>query len=601
MTFFCAKCQKRHDVHEISADLWSICKRKDDQGNSQLRENVKTRFMELINTRGGGTEKAELMSLYNNVLAFLNSPEPAIGEVSGWHREARINAFFALNKNTYRTALNTNAEGDVVSGTYKIRLGILLNLYSRWDLADYVSAISLIPKEWYNEVIHEQEMKVYFGDNGVLDKVTDLENVPFPEGDEMHGFTHICPHCGHELSRAAGAAEEIVVALAGAPRAGKTACMVAMLSSILKNNCPGIRIVPMAHDHKWDNLRGEIDFYDQGKKVEKTPDKLTEVPAHSILIQLNDRAKTQRVLTIVDMPGEFWQGTTGLTPEFFREYAGIYENIDCIWFVISKATVCLSHTSNIPNYVVEDLSKIVSEEADIIRKSAPQNLSINLGMLDSQLQKPMPPIIVIVSKADYSITEVDEERTRTYKLFPEDLMEVASENASDLNTALKTDSHRLHGLGQYPLYEHSNNVRSFIEDTCPPFLTAIEENCPDHFYTAVSPYGHPALDRDADYTEEPNPYHELFPFIWTLAIKGGLQIFQGCKWIKKNFLNMVVSEEHSKELVTFRYTNRNMPVPKGKDKQRIEDLNQVYKAISNNMLMNGHNYISEVVINHEKQ
>ncbi len=404
MTFFCAKCQKRHDVHEISADMWSICKTKDDQGNSLLRESFKDRFIELLNSPAVGSNKTDLQSLFNNMLAFLNSPEPLISEVNGWHREARINAFFALNQNTYKSALGTTETGSIVSGTYKIRLGVLLNLYARWDQATNVDAISLIPKEWYSEVMHEQELKAYFGANGVLDKVTDLNNVPFPEGDTMHGFTHICPHCGHELSRAAGAAEEIVVALAGAPRAGKTACMIAMLSAIQNGACPGVHIVPVAHDHKWDNLQIEIDYYNRGMKVQKTPDKLTEVPAHSILIQVNDDAKTQRVLTIVDMPGEFWQGTSGLTPEFFREYSGIYENIDCIWFVISKATVSLSHTASIPTYVIEDLTKNVSEEADIIRLSAPQNLSINLGMLGNQLQKPMPPIIVIVSKPDYSIS-----------------------------------------------------------------------------------------------------------------------------------------------------------------------------------------------------
>ncbi len=178
---------------------------------------------------------------------------------------------------------------------------------------------------------------------------------------------------------------------------------------------------------------------------------------------------------------------------------------------------------------------------------------------------------------------------------------MASENANDLSRTLKADNMKLHGLGQLPLYEHSDNVRSFIDETCPPFLTAIEENCPDRFYTSVSPYGHPAKDRGASDAEAPNPYHELYPFIWTMAIKGGLQVFQNCKWIKRNFLGFVVSEQHTKELVTFRYNNRDLPVPKGKNKQRIEDLNQVYNAISNNILMNGRKFISEVVINHEKQ
>ena len=594
MTFFCAKCQKRHDVRDISADMWSICK-------SGLREQVKLRLEKLIKSPGDHSEhKDDLNNLYNDLLGFIGQPFPEIESVDGKHPDARVNAFFGLNANNLRQLADYHREGNIVSGTYSVRLGTLLNLYMRWDMANYSGEVSLVPKEWYSESMYEQELKAYFSENGVLDKVTDMENVPFSQDGQMLGFTHICPHCGYVLSRASGAAEEIVVALAGAPRAGKTACMVSMLSSLLNGACPGIRVVPMAHDDKWNDLNAEIEYFNKGMKVEKTPEKIEEVPAHSILVQLNDRNRSRRVLTIVDMPGEFWQGSFGLTEDFFRKYAGIYENIDCIWFMISKSTIYLSQVSSIPDYITDNLARYVSEDIGIIKESGPSQLSANLSMLKDQLQKPMPPIMVIVTKPDYSIFDLEDGKESVFKLFPEEAMDVSSCNAEALLAVLKADSQRLHGLNQYPLCEHAANVRAFIQETCPAFLSAIEDNCADRLYTTVSPYGHPALERDDFAVAVPTPYHELYPFLWTLAIQGGLQIHQDCKWIKRNFLNKVVSEEHTREQLFYRYTNRKLIPGSNKERQAVEDRNLVYAAISNNLLMNGPKFIGEVVINHEK-
>ena len=593
MTFFCAKCQKRHDVREISADMWSICK-------DRLREQLKSRLKELIDAPGDHSDNREdLYDLYNDILGFILIPEPQLREIPGKYREARINACFSLNSHNIKQLSNLRKEGSVAVGTYTIRLGTLLDLYSRWNEAQY--GIDIVPKEWLNMVVFEQQVKVFFTDFGVVDKVTDIENDPFSDDDRMHGFTHICSNCGCVLSRAAGTAEEIVVALAGAPRAGKTACMVAMISSLLNGGCPGIQVIPMAHDDKWNDLSKEIEYYQQGMRVEKTPDRIADVPAHSLKVQLNDRHHTQRVLTIVDMPGEFWQGTYGLTTDFFKQYAGIYENIDCIWFVISKATICLSNVHMIPESVQDDLLNFVSEDVDIIKNSAPHSLSVNLSMLKDQLQRPLPPTMVIVSKPDYSVGELDEEKTRQYKLFPYETTNVPGCNAEDLMQALNSDSSRLYGLNQYPMYEHADNVRQFIDDVCNSFLNSIESNCASHFYASVSPYGHPAADRDDLSSEVPTPYHELYPFLWTMAIHGGLQIYQDCKWLKKNFFGKVISDEHTRELVFFRHHESDRLPPKaGKETQIWEDRALVYDTIRNNLLMNGHKYVPEVVINHER-
>lgn len=593
MTFFCAKCQKRHDIGEISADMWSIC--KDD-----LRDQLKVRFKELIDAPGDHIDyKEDLYDLYNDILGFILIPDPQLSEIPGKYRDARINACFSLNPNNLKQLSGLHKEGNVAVGTYVIHFGTILNLYCRWNQAQY--SIGIVPREWFDTVVYEQQLKVFFAENGALDKVTDMDNVPFSEGDQMRGFTHICSSCGCVLSRASGTAEEIVVALAGAPRAGKTACMVAMINSLLNGGCPGIRVIPMAHDDKWNDLSREIEYYQQGMRVEKTPDRITDVPAHSLKVQLNDRRGTQRVLTVVDMPGEFWQGANGLTTDFFKQYAGIYENIDCIWFVISKATICLSNVHIIPESVQNDLLNFVSEDVGIIKDSAPQNLSVNLSMLKTQLQRPLPPIMVIVSKPDYSIGELDGEKTRQYHLFPAEHADIPSINAGDLMQVLSTDSTRLYGMNQYPMYEHSLNVRQFIDDVCNSFLEAIESNCSDRFFAAVSPYGHPAADRGDLNSDAPTPYHELYPFLWTMAVQGGLQIYQDCRWLKRNFFGKITSDEYSSVPVFFRNHSANQVPPKGsREKQLWEDRLLVYDNIRNNLLMNGSKYIAEVAINHEK-
>lgn len=597
MTYFCAKCQKRHNVTEISADMWSICRPK-------LRNRVTQRLKELIDAPGSHSEhETELFDLYNDLLGFLASPNPVLEPAGEMHQEAQVNAYFPLNgANCEKRLSGHTTNGRVISGLYRVNLGELLALLPRWDQQSTSQNIAYVPKAWYHETLLSLPLQAYFRENGVLDKVTDMQNVPFTDGTDL-GYTHICPHCGCVISRAAGRAEEIVVALAGAPRAGKTACMIATLNSLLQGKCPGVRIVPMDNDSKWSNLENEIqNYYRKGKKVEKTPDKITEVPAHSILLEVAGNPRIHKVLTIVDMPGEFWQGASGLTADFFKQYSGIYENIDCIWFVISKATISLSQAESIPEHVQEMLRNEVSEDAQIIQNSAPQNLSRNLDMLKEHLnanKKPMPPMIVIVSKPDYCTTPLDKNKTREFHLFPGE--DVATANVKELGTIMKANNRGGFGVVQYPVYAHAMDVRAFIEDTSHEFLSAVEDNCDDRCYVAVSPYGHAAGDRDDPELNAPVPYHELIPLIWTLAIQGGLTIYQNCKWLKKGFLGGTTQEEHTREAVFFRYTNRNLPVPKRRAERRVvEDRNLVYAAICNNLMMNGRNFVAEVVIHHEK-
>lgn len=580
--------------------MWSIC-------HSKVKENIAGLFDELQNQYDFDGD--EISDIADGLTALVNMKETLIDvDTPSFRGDARINAFFSLNYTNIKQLSNVTRDGLTITGTYTIPLGIMLYLFSKHAAGrgqNMDEAINkCIPPEWKTKPVYQEQVVVFFGENGVLDKVTDVHNVPFSNGEDMLGFRHICPHCGRELSRAVGCAEEIVVALAGSPRAGKSSCMVAMVNSLLEDKCPGVRVVPIPQDRKWSALNSEVEHYRQCAKITKTPDNQTEVPSHSILIQMKDPAKTKRVLTIVDMPGELWQAGNGLTSDFFAQYAGIYENIDCIWFVISKATIRMSQVGEIPDEIKQDLILKTSEDVDVIKKANPANLMTNLNMIKSQLAarlgKPMPPTVVIVSKPDHFVSEIDKEKTHQFRLFPADTMDIAGYNAGDIVRVLRSDSDRLYGLNQMPICAHANDVRSFIEDINPAFLSAVEDNCQDRFYVALSPYGRPAVERGV-MAGAPTPYHELYPFVWTLAIMGGVKVYQNCCWLKRGFLGKIVDQEDTREAITFHYAQRNLPEGPGKQNQQVKDHNIVYGAISNNLLMNGRKYLDRIEIPHVKQ
>ena len=315
-----------------------------------------------------------------------------------------------------------------------------------------------------------------------------------------------------------------------------------------------------------------------------------------MLLELNDKRKTRRVLSVVDMPGEFWQTGKGLTAEFFHQYSGLYRNIDCTWFVTSKPTVRLS-SSEIPESEKERLIQDTSENAEVIYQASPTNLESNLSMLSSHLKshgQKMPPMLVIVSKPDYIVSPVDEERTREYRMFPLD-QDVVGASADDITSLIRHDNQQIYGIYVSSLFSHGKDVRDYILDCNSQFISAVEANCPDRFYVALSAYGQPALERESPIHRKPTPYHELHPLLWTLMITGCTRAFHNCNWITRNFLGRIVDNELTVEGVVFPYSKVQMMIDKAKDKQQKKDLEIIYKDLSNNLFMrNGKYTVSDI-------
>lgn len=601
MDFFCAKCQKRHNVKMISADMWSVC-------GKQLREEVKNWFESWQND--DHSDNAEAMRrLKDDILTFLGLAD-ANGALSmepfaGRSADARINAYFALYEGNFKNQLvgMTTVPGKT-TGIYIIRLGMVLTLYMHWMDADEacVKLAEQLQEGLRDTVILEQPITITYNDNGTLNRVGDEKDVPFSrKNGEMVGFNRICPCCGRVLSRASGRAEEIVVALAGAARAGKTACLVATISALNSGKFAGAQIIPQAHDGMWTRLEKEVRFYERGEKVEKTPINLNEAPAYSFLIKMKDPHETQRVLTVVDMPGEAWFSEKGLAEQFFRDYAGIYENLDAIWMVISKATICLSGAFTIPEDVGQELNHVASEDVEIIQNAAPERLHTNLDFLRTKLHKKLPPTLVIVSKPDYQLRgEADA------GLFPTNCGDIAYTSREELDRLVNINTRELVGMRQTPLWNHAADVRDFIKNTAPKYIEAIEQNCEDRFYMSVSPYGHSASDRTADPDSNvcenlPSAYHELYPFLWTMAIHGAVPISQHVTWITRDILGRVRDEESQNRPYFFRCRReQQVPMLKGNAKIQWEDLLQIEKTIGDNLLMHTLKCSTEVVLNHKR-
>ena len=599
MNYFCANCQKRHPAEDIAADMWSICKEDVRRGLVQITDHMQETF------RTKEDIKSLIVDLNDNLMAFINQNDAQLDD--------KLRSLFALDRQAMSELHSKRKNGRIVSGTYSIRLNKLYMVYVQLAKNKDTEMINSISQhdlqKWFDVPLCSMDVKVLLDENGIFEAITDSQNGHFERDNKKLGFRRICSHCGRVLSSVAGCAEEIVVALAGSPRAGKTSCMVAMMSSLQDQHCAGASIGALGNDETMAKISEELEYYKRCQKVTKTADDQVAVPTYSMLLTLRQKqgndaeegVETKRVLTIADMPGEFWQDGDGLTEEFFRQYSGLYMNIDCIWFVTSKATIRLSQ-SDIPDHVKNSLKEDTSEDADVIYKASPSRLEGNLSRLKQHMEangKKIPPILMIVSKPDFIVSDVDRVSTQEYEIFPL-RGNVLTRNADEIMDAVRGNAdRRFLGIMEKHMFNHSRNVRDYIKTCNAHFLGAVENNCPDRFYMAVSAYGQPALKPEQG-SKNPTPYHELYPLFWTLMITGATRVYHKTQWQKKGFFGGIASTENVVEGVRYRYDKVDMLLANAKTKQKRKDLEVIYQDIENNLMTHRESY-SESVINHPRE
>lgn len=534
MKFFCPKCQKKQQADLIVPDLMSICK-----------QEIKNRLDRLI-------EKGELTS---QEVEGLNSLSRTTEHLSS-HR------FLAYSRKDLKLKLTDQVEQDGdISGTLTFTLGTLHQEFNSFlsseknregkdrEVQAWEKEANVIPWESLeklkNQVIFQRRMTFHYAQQKNADHQveyvflscqTNGDYYKEPDSGVMLGFRRVCACCGTILHQCTGLAPEVVVVLAGSPRAGKTSCVTAVVSALSSQSAArnGLSLIHHANDEPVQWLFSETEnFYEKGYKVTKTPTAQTSAGAYSIHLCLGQKnagkANTSRecILTFVDMPGEFWQDNQGegLSDDFFKQYQGIFLNANCIWLLMSKVTVM-----NISLEQNPELAKMTAEDANTVKNAQPVQLQRNFGSLVSQVyhNQSVPPIAMILTKSDVNVTTQEQELNlrKMYNLFPESQLEAAIEqkNHEDTEALFIKRNSSLPAVNMRRLFDQGNEVRSFFEDHALAYENAICSCFEDRYYSAMSAYGHQALNRDNQSIDPPTPFHELHPLIWTLAAFGMLEV-----------------------------------------------------------------------------
>lgn len=588
MDFFCPVCQKKHPAADIGVDMLLLFEKKivgnlqhitqtldmpvtedgDRDGKGELP--ICRKFRKLVNASSGTSEfKAAVYALHGRLNRYLNG-NPDTGNR------------FVVRGSEIASAAASNS--NCVKWSYKVPLSKILDCYAmqkdlpdeeREELGHY---LTLVPKEILQESVVSEDLMVYFNritcdgkTELILEKVTDAEGGVFQSDTtgEMYGFVRVCPYCGHRLSEAVGRAPEVVVGLAGGERAGKTATMTAIAAVLTGGKYVhlGLDMQVMQHDKMWsEQLAKDIERYNEGRAVVKTlqiaGENMAGLQTRSLLIRFG---RLERVFTFVDMPGEMWAGSNGLTNEFFQQYSGLYTALDCIWLMVSKFSV-YQFGASFSGTLTPEQQKIfhkIAENPDTIRAADPRTLDSTLATLKSHLAgmgSAMPPIAVIITKPDVCMAQWDAEAVLKYRMFP------FGKNAAPINRSETADVLQKEHSGRVQLKENAfwrrgSLVRSFLCEKNSSLPRAVERSCSKRFYFSLAPYGHPCIGEN-DPPDPPTPFHELFPLLWTMAITGMIPISHTCRYQKFDlFGNIKASDEGTENVyLDYRRTEKASPL-----------------------------------------
>jgi len=626
MQYFCAQCQAKHDVTDIKFDMYHICQKTVAEQLMLLRK---------------GYQDDESTTAFSNIVKFVNSQQDS-------------GPYFHFSRSEILAHLDQQEDGgNSIVGTFTLTLRWVLDSYSNYVLshektgsASKLTSLSKLAR-MEKSVVFSQDMDFHFhilpGSGEVV-----ADNIAPGRVDRANRFTRhstmrSCPHCGKNVSTVVGKAPEIVIAATGVERAGKTSCITAITSALRKNkelyNGLGIKMLEPSNDPQWEVLLKEIEIYDQGYVVTKTPKNQTEVPSYSYMINVQKDKDHNRVLTFVDMPGEFWNGKSGLTDEFFEQYAGLFHNIDCIWLFIPRLAVQKVDLGVEGDKDERELNEIERKHRDNQRRlralsadsavtiagSSAAKIESTLISLSSYLNKSivdengrkiaakgMPPVAMILTKTELLEDPSNPEEAKMiekYNLFPARNGRLVTANTQSIN---KAEINRILGydkekksyyISEFNFYNSSRLVRNYLSSRNKPLMEAIEDYCPNHFFIAMAAYGHPAAPQPDDKGDAaprkenqvlikpmpPTPYHEMYPLVWTLAISADYPIQHGCKWHTYSFMSRLLNTGNSVETEGFEYVNfdyKHFLSSNAKPSKNPDESAMKEKDVASNLLFN---------------
>ncbi len=398
-----------------------------------------------------------------------------------------------------------------------------------------------------------------------FNQASDGTQIPWLIKDAEHnviGRELRCRNCGRFLPVDTGKAPELCILLQGNSRAGKTSVIVATLwwlnvVALIENS--GIGYEPTREQdavsggvaaglneyHRW--IRTELERFNNGHKVEKTPSQQNAPGSVSVLVTIGEQPL---VLTFVDMPGELFEGSSRDDGKLLDQYTHIYRNADAIW-------TCLQYEVLVDKDWSAERAKIM-DDTGLERK----NLELDRALYTAQLKELIrflspgqsvpeqganrnyrrslkdKPHAVILTKTD-SLAGRLPQLERSY-IFKEDT-EVDENNLQEGMAISQPDENgkRYPMLKEEEFYKISSGVYRFCKQNVGMdalgMLRVLERMTDNTCFCANSAYGHPALKKGDTNVKAPHPYHVQLPLLWTLAVCDKLQIYyevqeQGWLW-----------------------------------------------------------------------
>ena len=628
MRFFCPTCQTWHDATDIAADMYDICQQEviialqaaASQWSVGAEEPFIDRMEGILNFLG--PQNAELHKQY------LFKPDQILAHSSRqrWAKDS-LSALFTLD---FDWVLDIYRSSGAEERDNRMRE----EQNERDRKNEPLLALEEFTPEQRAATLFSSRMDFVFSRAGSDSRMINYigpgrKEASFPDEKLFPRVNRIraCSFCGRILSETLGRAPETVIGLVGGPRAGKTSCIVALASRLCSDNrgYGSLTIGMRPGDQQWKALEKEIANFERGYRVRKTEQKIAETPSYSLLVQIGNNV--ERVVTFIDMPGEFWETGGGITNDFYEKYGKLYEMVDCIWFLISKLGVHLTDLrdrddSGEINLEAQRLLDVTADDSATVQCSNSTNVNANLQYLKTQLRahgRQLAPMAVIITKSEVVLntqaSEADIARMQKYGLFPVSNGTPScsfNTNREELNAVLGYDKNkRQYYLKELPFYERSIKIRDYLKEIKPSLLRAIEINCPMRCYFAMAAYGHPAAEEDkqsdsadsgsvfSDLREtelprrriepmEPTPYREMFPLIWSMAICGVLPATHNVGYLHQSIWEKILKSHGGKtawDQPQVRFQWRKPPQGDGKKEKTDDQL--IWEDMRNNLLLPG--------------
>lgn len=396
------------------------------------------------------------------------------------------------------------------------------------------------------------------GDDTVPVRISTLSGAPISEERR-------CPHCGKVLCKATGTAPEIRVVFQGSSRAGKTSCMIAMIHELLQkdpNADTGISInsLDAGRDKQLANLKEELAWYCKGYMVKKTEDDALEPYVYSVPLVID---KKPMVLTMVDMPGEFFDGNSDvvLGPDWFDQYAALYTHCDAIWTSMQYHMIV---SEDLSSERINRITERTGAEEDHIANATFENYNIRFQEIKKYCDThghQLPPHAMILSKTDSHATllqgkDIQDVMARSFifemKENPADFASPSERNYNSLIKRRKVRGREQSVYSEEDAYRIASLVKGYFQSINSRVVSLCTAFNSSTSYFALSAYGNspkkrPDMDENgcqdsasAPRCFTPEPYNVCLPLLWTLAVSGHLPVaYRETTYRNRNFFEVI--------------------------------------------------------------